>query len=269
MIVQWCNLCFIVFLHLWITITKCSRYKPDLVKALFEDSFLVACFFAIFCFNFNRKQLLDVIELLENVFSKTDMIAIQKCEFYCKIIFIIIFTLFNAVACLYVTEVFLPLSAKELEIRRIVYNTNNPERRLPYHFVVPFIDEADLWIHWPLFVYGIYMIVLNICLLSLSTTFIPITLLHLQAQYKMLAKHIAKIGEKHMDSMGKEIFYTNIVSSAFHSVSTKDKNGKAFDAATLRRRKEIYELNYIKQIVQYHQNLIIFQEKVSDHGVRS
>ncbi|KAL1454432.1 hypothetical protein WDU94_010690 [Cyamophila willieti] len=51
-----------------------------------------------------------------------------------------------------------PMSKDELEIRRNVYRTKHPERRLIYNTRIPFIDESESWAFELIYVYQLYAI---------------------------------------------------------------------------------------------------------------
>lgn len=268
MFVQMSLQCVFACTHLHTTLTKCSRYKPEFFEALFEDSYIISGSAAILTFNLCHKELLHLMRFMEKSFSKADPVVIQSCQSNCKIVFAVISGFIVSSMCLYVTESFLPLSEEELAIRRMVYDTNHPERRLPYHFAFSF-NEEDVWKFWVTFACELYIILLNGSILTLCTTFIPIVLLSLQAQYKILAKYIAKIGQKHINESGNEIFYSNIEKNDFYCVIRIDKSGRKIDRRVMLKRRRCYEQHYIKQIVRYHQKLLRFQDEVGNSGLTS
>ncbi|KAL1454075.1 hypothetical protein WDU94_010362 [Cyamophila willieti] len=52
-----------------------------------------------------------------------------------------------------VLESIIPISKSELDIRRNIYRTKHPERRLPYNMRVPFIDETESWAYEIIYLY--------------------------------------------------------------------------------------------------------------------
>ncbi|KAL1453006.1 hypothetical protein WDU94_007183 [Cyamophila willieti] len=253
--------------HLLSTITRSIRHSAEFVQTLFEDCFSSISLFSVNYLRVHYAQLESLLIFMENSFSKADRKIIARCENQCRFLLIVILA---GGGCPYfgaLLESLLPLSDKELEIRRFVYRTKYPERRHPYNVHYPFIDESTSWAFQIVLVHQTYVCVLVLCIISSIISIMPFLLLNLRAQYEILAKYIVKIGVKHRDSYENEIFYTNIMKDEFH-ISIMATNNKAkkrkikLDKTALIKKQQEYERNYLKQIIQFHHNLLIFNEKV-------
>lgn len=260
--VQTFSLCLFACLHLQTTITKCLRYTPEFFESLFEDTYFIGGCLAVIYLVFNQASFYSIYYFKENSFSKAYTQTVQTCEHNCKLLIMIIFFLNVSSELMNIMDSLMPLPEEELEIRRMVYQTNHPTRRLPYHMVFPFKDEVGIWEFALFTVCLLYITTLYAGIISLATTVLPIAVLQLKCQYQILASCIEKIGLTHVDSHGNEIFYLNIVHKETCLVPIKGNDGKKFDRETLLKRRRNYELFYIKQIVQHHQKLVIFQDKV-------
>lgn len=256
-------LLFAVLHHLEVTFVICSKNVPMFFESLFEDIFLIIGALSTIAVGvIKNERFLEIVNLSEKLSSnsKSHSKIMRKCEYYCKLFLVSLVVLTTSLMLLNLLETVLPLSEEDLEIRRVVYNTKYPERRLPYH--LPSFETDIILVFYATYAYSIYVGALFAWVIAIMSSFIPTILLQLLAQYEILALYTKKIGEKHTDATGDEIFYTNIETNEFVHVHMDDGNGRKYDKYTLLRRRHFYEQQYIKQIVQYHQKLLIFQDKV-------
>lgn len=258
MFVQTCVICYTASYHLFITLTRATQYRPEFVESIFEDAFFSTGVIVVMYMRWNYDEILELINFMERDFSKADANIIRNNEQRCKVLFISILFLNISGAFLNTLESLLPLSEKEFEIRKMIYGKKNPQWRLPYHLIYLGVDESEPAAFPVCFSISLYVMALFIAILTVISNFKPITLLHLQAQYEILANYVQKIGIKHKDSKDKDIFYINI---EIPEICYVDFNDKGWNKRFM-RWSEIYEQNYTKQIVCYHQKLVIFQEKV-------
>uniref|UniRef100_A0A8D8T6H3 Odorant receptor n=1 Tax=Cacopsylla melanoneura TaxID=428564 RepID=A0A8D8T6H3_9HEMI len=262
-VLQYTIVCINLSAYLYSTMTRSVRHSAEFTKGVCE---LCVASMGLYLTNYlrvNQDQLMSLITFMENSFSKSNTKIIAKYDRKCKLVFITVFAVITCTFFEAFLESFLPLSAKELEIRRLVYRTQDPERRHPYNVRYPCIDESESWAFEIVLVHQTYVIVVQVCFLSLLLSIPPFIMLNVQAQYKILAKYIGKIGDKHRDSFENEIFYTNIETNEVHILTTSDKARRIYlDKNTRIRIYQEYEQNYLKQIVQFHQKLLIFHDKV-------
>ncbi|KAL1453770.1 hypothetical protein WDU94_010083, partial [Cyamophila willieti] len=59
-----------------------------------------------------------------------------------------------------ILEAIVPISNTELDIRRTVYRTAHPERRLPFNIRIPFLDESVSWVYQLLFACQLYVLMI-------------------------------------------------------------------------------------------------------------
>lgn len=256
-------ICFTAVYHLFITFTRATRYAPEFFECLFEDAFICTASFVVLYMRTNHKQVLDIVQFMEKEFSIADGKIIRKNNYQCKVLFIVIAFLNLGAVVTNVLESLLPLSEKEVEIKKRLFGKQNPQRRLAYHIQYLMVDESQPTTFPVCFVLSLYQIFVFACILVLISNCIPITLLHLKAQYVILTKYVENIGKRHTDSNGAEIFYIDIVKREIRYVDMRSMRGKWH----LHLARRIYERDYLKQIVRHHQKLVLFQGKVCDLGV--
>ncbi|KAL1453154.1 hypothetical protein WDU94_007324 [Cyamophila willieti] len=252
--------------HLLCTVMRSVRHSAEFTQAVLEDCFLLSGLYFTIFLRVNKDQLDSLITFMENSFSKADKKIIALCEHKCKVLLTAVFVAIGCSALGAFLESFLPMSEKDVEIRRLVYRTQHPERRHPYNVHYPFIDESESWAFELVLMATIYFAVVMQCFFSVAICILPFIMLNVRSQYEILAKYIVKIGVKHRDHLGNEIFYTNIETNEVRILTTSDKAHKArkiyLDKNALIRRQLEYEQNYLKQIIQFHQKLLIFHDKV-------
>lgn len=249
-------LCISSLMHLYSTVTRSTRYMPEFYQALFEDSFGISGVSIIAFMSLSYDRFLPLLKFMEDSFSRADILVIRRCEQQSKAVYTSTAYVLAFIALSPIVECLLPLSDKELEIRRMVYQTKHPERRHPVNYKIPYVDESESWVYEFLFVFYVSENAFFMYSISLVISILPVALLHVQGQYEILAGFIRKIGRKHTDLHGRAIFYTNIDSNDFQYVSKKKKYPMIV--------KQQYEQNYIKQIVMFHQKLLIFHEMVQN-----
>uniref|UniRef100_A0A8D8T4X9 Odorant receptor n=1 Tax=Cacopsylla melanoneura TaxID=428564 RepID=A0A8D8T4X9_9HEMI len=255
--------------HLLSTLTRSVRLSAEFAQAVLEDLITIISLYLVNFIRINYDQILSLLTIVENSFSKADKKILRRCEHQCKILFFAVVLGMTSTIFGIFLESILPVSAKVLEMRRFVYQTEHPERRHPFNVRYPFIDESKSWAFEIVFIQQVYVLVLMQCYLILTIPILPFTLFNVRSQYEMLANYIVKIGDTHRDEFGNEIVYTNIETNEYCVVKTtkkskkiKDKARKIYFEKMAMRRKQEYEQNYLKQIVKFHQKLLLFHEKV-------
>uniref|UniRef100_A0A8D9E9S9 Odorant receptor n=1 Tax=Cacopsylla melanoneura TaxID=428564 RepID=A0A8D9E9S9_9HEMI len=245
--------------HLWSTITRASRHAQELIQATLEDLILISIGIAVLYFKTHSTEIIQLMTIMES-FSRANMSILMKYNRYSKIVLLTIFCLIFCAFNGHILEALYPVADDDLKIRQIVYRTRHPERKHPFDVRIPFVDESKSWVYEIVFLLQVYTIFVLICFTTLIITVLPVIIVHMRGQYDMLATFIEKIGEKHLDSFGFQIYYTNIEINASYYVMMekrcKDSSKQMF------RRIRAYERSYLKQIIQFHQKLLMFQEKV-------
>ncbi|KAL1457798.1 hypothetical protein WDU94_007992 [Cyamophila willieti] len=247
-------LCF----HLNSTINRSVQYLPECFQIILEDIYFFSMVGTLLYVRICDDQIEELLSIMERSFSRAVPKVFRKCEIVSKLLIILFGIQFTLVILDVVGEALLPLSARDLEIQRLVYKTKHSERRLPFHVLIPFIDETESWTYGILFVLQVYISLLIIIVSIITFTAVPIMVFNLYGQYKILSKYVEKIGKEHRDALGNCIIYSNIETNTFFYIKKERetlRNGK--------KLKEVYERNYIKQIVRFHQKLLLFQKKVS------
>ncbi|KAL1456347.1 hypothetical protein WDU94_001084 [Cyamophila willieti] len=247
-------------------VTRATRYLPELIQVLLEMTILAFIIYIAYFFQKGHEQLTFLSHFMDNVFSKADRSIIQKCHRYSNMACLAFFAAVSLAVVGSFLETFIPLSKSELDIRRKVYRTKYPERRLPYNMRIPFVDESESWAYETIYVIDMIVMFYFIWWVSLSVSLVPVMIIHVKGQYEILCKYICIVGKPHADSYGNNIFYSNIVrNECYIKLYTAPRGKKKLISRTerlLRRKK--YEQNYLRQIIEFHKHLVTFQKKVSD-----
>uniref|UniRef100_A0A8D8QBD2 Uncharacterized protein n=1 Tax=Cacopsylla melanoneura TaxID=428564 RepID=A0A8D8QBD2_9HEMI len=94
----------------------------------------------------------------------------------------------------------------------------------------------------------------------------PIVMIHVRGQYKMLCNYISMIGQEHRDYHGHRIFYTNIEKNEY-TIKKESKLIPGLKPSQWQllkpkmRLQKLYEANYLRQIIRSHQKLLAFQDE--------
>lgn len=258
---------FHILCHLFSTLTRATRYLPEFFQTFLEDCVIFFLAYAVYFLRSRHHQITYLSDFMETAFSKADPRIIQKCYRQGKLTclgFLIVVALAIAGSFL---ETFLPMSSSELRIRRSVYSeTKHPERRLPFNLRVPFVDETESWAYEIIYAIDIYIMINFIFWVSLSVSVVPIMILHIRGQYEILSKYVALIGKEHRDGHGYRIFYNNIEADDYmvkmYSGVGRRRRGRFRDVCLALRRQITYERHYLRQIIEFHQKLLNFQDEV-------
>ncbi|KAL1449944.1 hypothetical protein WDU94_002412 [Cyamophila willieti] len=256
---------FLLFLlcHMLNVLTRAVRYFPEFLQTLLENMVFLYLIIYTAHYQLRYRGLNYFIDQIDNTFSKADTKIIQKyhrlSDFICAGLITVVC---NAVVCLFV-ETIIPISPDEVEIRRFVYRTEHPERKLPVNIRIPFLDETKSWTYEMIYAMLTYVLTMYGVWVGLLTSMVPITVIHLQGQYEILCKYILMIGQEHRDYAGNRIFYTNIESNEFVWEPVKRRPRQIKMKRILREKTDCYKQNFMRQILRFHQRLITFQAEVS------
>lgn len=187
--------CFMV-LHFLSTITRSVNYLPHFITTAAEDVFNFSFLIQGFILRRNVKQLLELINKMEDSFSKVEQKVIRKFQKESKtilgtalVVVTFVVTIFNVEALL------LPLPENETELWRKVYKTKFSERKLPMNIKIPFVDETEPFNYIVLFIFEALALYNMPILLCFSYTLMPILIVYLQSQYVILCKYIEQLGD--------------------------------------------------------------------------
>ncbi|KAI5724501.1 hypothetical protein M8J77_003448 [Diaphorina citri] len=231
--------------HFYYTVTRSINYTPEFIQRIFQDIACTTTDLQIYLLSRNFKRFEKLIHTLENSVVKPDKTVLLRFERKVKIVIL------SLVIMVVMTEMFFLVN-------------------------IPFIDETEYY--EVCFFIQLYLIIVYSTLFIVAVSYIPIMIIYLIGQYKILCKYIVKLGSQHHDLVGKEIFYTDIETNGFtYSHPSKIDESKARDmdiwlpfGAKISntkhspRLRKIYQKEYLKQIIKFHQKLLIFQKEMTD-----
>lgn len=257
---------FLVYLlfHLTNTLTRAIRYRPEFIQTLLEDWVTFFLMFGILQFRLRYRQLNQLADIMENSFSKAYPKISNRCAQKSRKVLTIFFGVVFTAVCVSFIETVLPMSESELAIRRHVYQTRYPERRLPYNLCVPGLDDTEPGVYATLYLLSAYVMFNYLFWVCLSVSTMPIMAIHIRGQYEILSKFVEMIGSEHRDKRGYRIYYTSIERNEyFIKMYTRETLGRK-NTRTLKDRMEItYEREFLRQIIDFHRKLLSFRSKVS------
>lgn len=248
--------------HCYSTVTRAYRYSPELIQSLFEFCVMGPAIGITSHMSWYYRRYANFLVNTESHFSRANKRILHKCEQRSKLVLTVLASLLSGSILGLLLESSVPLLPKEVEIRRLVYQTKHPQRRHPINLRFPNVDESESWAYEIIYAFFFYWDILLNMTLSLLISTLPVVMIHIKGQYEILAQFAKKIGRKHVDANGMEIFYTNIETNDFNYVKVKQR-GRISDKRTLFKRHNEYDQRYIKQIIQFHQKLLDVNEKVN------
>uniref|UniRef100_A0A8D8ZDJ4 Uncharacterized protein n=1 Tax=Cacopsylla melanoneura TaxID=428564 RepID=A0A8D8ZDJ4_9HEMI len=190
------------------------------------------------------------------------------------------------------------MTEDELRIRRDLYQTKYPGRRLLVDIWIPGLDETEYcWAYVALFLAQAYIAI--VCFMPVYAgivTLLPIIMIHVEGQTKFLCKHIELLGHPHKDlSTGNTIFYTDFVRNQYVTASKSliktgettamprkeaipdevkifKENQNTYHTSEVKilrknqlRKLRAYERAYFRQLVIFHQKMLFFGDQVCTH----
>lgn len=266
-------------LAIYATLQSCNvlirgtRYFPELVQTVSENLTMWYLLFMLYYFN-SLYQSLVSHEVYLASFSNMDSPILQACNRKAKIFLLGFLIVVGLAIGGSFFELLIPLSESELDIRRHVYRTKHPERRLPFNTHIPYVDESESWTYEILFAFQFYLISWLVIYIGCVVSLIPMTMMMVRGHYEVLSGYIQLLGHEHRDSLGNPIVYTNIEKNEYtiRLYSSVVRGNRERQMRMLRekvRRQRLYEQDYVRQILIYHQKLLIFQDKVSKYLMQS
>ncbi|KAI5741955.1 hypothetical protein M8J77_001491 [Diaphorina citri] len=283
--------------HFLSTSTRSIHCLPELMQCLIEDVWSFGMHFQVCVLVWKRKEFAELMNSIEHSFSKVDRKVVHKDEQMVKTIVRTCFAIVGFTLIFTIVEAFYPLPENEI---RYWYNTKRPERKLPYNMKIPFIDETEHWNYKVCFVYQVYIMLIWLMMSSVTLTLVPIMSTYLIGQYTILSKYVEQLGAHHYGSNGQEIFYINIETNEYYEYYNKTevtqmnenpkinyshiqcfrrKNSKIepqpnFESIgtagtgtsqfSVQNSRGNYQKKYLRQIIKFHQKLVIFQKKMTE-----
>ncbi|KAI5698182.1 hypothetical protein M8J75_002964 [Diaphorina citri] len=225
----------LVVTHFLNTVLRAVHYWPEFLQRLLED------------------VVLDAIFLI--------MVGYRKVQLK--------FCMFGVlVGCVFVgflLELWAPLDEAELAMRRRLYQTARPERRLVFDIWIPGVDETESWTYEILIILQLYCGFIAYLTSVIAIMVIPTLVIYSQGQQRILCKHIQLLGTPHYDSDGNRIFYSNFEKNDYVIVlyaMERMRLTRRGWSQVYRKKQTEYERQYFRQIVRFHQKLLDFQEQV-------
>ncbi|KAL1459305.1 hypothetical protein WDU94_011301 [Cyamophila willieti] len=261
------TLCFAVS-HSYNVITCATRYYPEFIQVTIENCLIWYFLNIVFYIQQNHHEMYSLYEHMDT-FSKADRQVIRQCDRQAKHTCLSVFSIICIGILGVILEPLTAISQSELDIRRNVYRTKHPERRLPANIKIPLMDESESWAYEVLFLHQFYIIMIYGACTTLFISIIPVVMIHVKGQYEILCKYIKLIGQEHRNSLGNTIFYHNIEAHAYtieKKSRTRTHNKLELAKERLRRRIifKIYEADYLRQVIRFHHKLMAFQDKVNN-----
>uniref|UniRef100_A0A8D8U4G4 Odorant receptor n=1 Tax=Cacopsylla melanoneura TaxID=428564 RepID=A0A8D8U4G4_9HEMI len=246
--------------------TRAIRYHPEFVQTFCEHVTSCFCLFVVFYLQKVPRRIYSVCKFMDT-FSQADRLVLQKCNRQAK------YTLYTYVTLAFTAilgsffESLAPITNNELAIRRNVYRTKYPERRLIFNTRIPFIDESESWAYEIIYFYQLYISILFSICIGLLIGLMPLIMIHVRGQYEILSKYISMIGQEHRDTLGCRIFYTSIQKNEYviqpnTPLILRSTRNQIHRLRAKLKRKEIYDAYYLRQVIRFHHKLLVFQDKV-------
>lgn len=255
-----------IFSHSLNTLTRATRYFPEFCQMLFEDLVLLEVLIITLHLARERQELNSLIDFERHIFSQADAEILRESRRLGNLIFFVVLTWIAAATTGANAEAIVLIKEEaELNLRSYIYSTAHPERKHPTTLRIPFIDVSLSPAYEIMFVYIIYVDTVLIFATNAIMTLLPVAVIHLRAQYESLCKFLRMIGEEHRDDKGNRIFYTDFKKNKFRTILSEVKrDGNTSTGSPLENRilLQRYEQFYLKQIIQFHHQLLQFQQKV-------
>lgn len=255
--------------HLISTFTRSIRFVDEFLHRLFEDFAFNLFYFDCNIFIFRYDEVQAMVKYMETSFSMSNEKIVQKCNKKGKTT-LLLFLIIGAVATSgSILETFFRSTEEEMDMIRYVYHRKHPERLLQTNFYVPFVDDSESPYYEIIWITELLMISLVNFAIGVSGSFVPTLVTHIEGQYEILCSYVENLGRIHLDEDENRIIYTDIINNQILRINDEKKFRGNFEVfrysgkCTLDPKiEELYQQDYCRQIVKFHQVLIHFQEKV-------
>uniref|UniRef100_A0A8D8ZCM6 Uncharacterized protein n=1 Tax=Cacopsylla melanoneura TaxID=428564 RepID=A0A8D8ZCM6_9HEMI len=270
---------FIIILFLFLRFLnifcRTYRYPPELFQNLHENSIFLAFYLNIFLLCSRFSEIKCLTNSITNLFPHADSKIINASNVKAKLMCFAFLLSPVPIFIAKTIETFLPLSEQELHLRKLVYETKHPERRLFFPIYIPYIDESDYWISLVINTIEMYPLTVLAIVGSIIASLIPVWIAHMEGNYQILNSFIEQIGKPHSDHKGNIIHYTSVEKNEYKIVEnitiidkkTLPSTSRTSRVELVKRRKQeiqiLYEKHYVKQLIEFHQKLTDVQCKAS------
>ncbi|KAI5732540.1 hypothetical protein M8J76_001478 [Diaphorina citri] len=259
--IQHCILLSVICAHFLSMVTRAKRYLPELLQVVIEHTIAVSFYVVVFYANLKVPTLHVIQDYADNIFSKADMKIVRKWNRRGKMAYFIIFVLCVGVVIANILEAIIPLSEKEVEIRRKVYQNSHPEKRHPLTVWLIFFDESVGWNYIAIFIWQLYYFVfLTFIGVGIMST-VPICTFELEGQYEMLCQDLMLLGKRSVEEdmkIGKNTSENKRLGAIVSRISVRD------EAQRREKIKERHERQLLRHIVKTHHTLLDFQDKLTE-----
>ncbi|KAI5738366.1 hypothetical protein M8J77_006025 [Diaphorina citri] len=259
--IQHCILLSVICAHFLSMVTRAKRYLPELLQVVIEHTIAVSFYVVVFYANLKVPTLHVIQDYADNIFSKADMKIVRKWNRRGKMAYFIIFVLCVGVVIANILEAIIPLSEKEVEIRRKVYQNSHPEKRHPLTVWLIFFDESVGWNYIAIFIWQLYYFVfLTFIGVGIMST-VPICTFELEGQYEMLCQDLLLLGKRSVEEdmkIGKNTSENKRLGAIVSRISVRD------EAQRREKIKERHERQLLRHIVKTHHTLLDFQDKLTE-----
>nr|QPZ88919.1 odorant receptor 6 [Diaphorina citri] len=259
--------------HFYSTVTQSIRYLPEFFQTFLEDVFLMATYIACLQYKINYAEVEGMIRFMETSFSQFDSRVILKYKKRADLMFNVYLTMAMAIMCGALLEPFFSKTAAEFKIRRLVYQTDHPEKRHPFNVRIPGVDETQPGVFEAIYLFEIiygFIFALVACVIM---PIIPMIVIHLQGQFELLCHHVRKIGTSH-EWEDYQIYYTDIETDQFCMAlyserMTREKDsllncdGQRNGGDWQRNQRDEYDWSHFRQVLKFHQKLLMFRDQLT------
>uniref|UniRef100_A0A8D8Y3R8 Uncharacterized protein n=1 Tax=Cacopsylla melanoneura TaxID=428564 RepID=A0A8D8Y3R8_9HEMI len=240
------------------------RHVPEFCQRLFESCIILMGFICTQIAYHRYEDIKSIVHFMETSLSNANKEIANKYKKKANItLFAFLLTLVFASAA-NLSDKLHPLSEKDIAELKIIYGTQNPERRHYVNVWIPYVDETLSWhyavIHalecWPILIAGASFYTIGVLILTTITV--------LEGQYTILRTYVKKIGQQHTDIQGNTVYYTNIERNKYivEPINKRTSSVKAKLQQREYQRQLVYEKLYFRQVLKFHQKLVILQTKV-------
>lgn len=244
----------------WVsTWVRSIGYLPEFFQRITEDFFFTLYYLQSMVIFTQYNSIQSLIKHMERNFSFANAQVVRRANRKANMIFYVFFFAMILAFTMAFLEPRFPLSAEETEMIRHTYNRKQPERRMPTNFWLPFVDDSDSYYFEFLFAMQIYLVIL-LLVAGCTVSFMPMFIVYIESQYEILGEFIEKVGHIHTDGHNNLILYTCLRRGEFLYVSHLIPDMSTPELRTLYRE---YDAVYCRQIIRFHQMLVVFQRKVS------
>ncbi|KAI5728316.1 hypothetical protein M8J77_014630 [Diaphorina citri] len=255
----------LVVTHFLNTVLRAVHYWPEFLQRLLEDVILDAIFLIMVGYRMKMDEFNKILKFTEDSFSPAYPHILLQTRRKVQLKFCMFGVLVGCVFVGFLLELWAPLDEAELAMRRRLYQTARPERRLVFDIWIPGVDETESWTYEILIILQLYCGFIAYLTSVIAIMVIPTLVIYSQGQQRILCKHIQLLGTPHYDSDGNRIFYSNFEKNDYVIVlyaMERMRLTRRGWSQVYRKKQTEYERQYFRQIVRFHQKLLDFQEQI-------